>query len=142
MAADEFDRLARSRSSGWLVSGHCARHPLRSLGLVPCGACGFAVALGLVSLNVAVGPALCVAVGITYSLVNVPLAAAYQGGLPADARGNGMAARNFCDYAVSTILAGAVLGAEQMGRLERPGSVLAAHGAGRRHGRGKLATAL
>ena len=60
------------------------------------------------SLNVAVGPILCLVLGIAFSFVNVPLAATYQGGLPADARGNGMAARNFSDYIVTTLLAGAL----------------------------------
>jgi 1-acyl-sn-glycerol-3-phosphate acyltransferase len=84
----------------------CIRHPVRSQGLVPWGTVGFAVALGLVALDVAVGPALCVVLGVAYSFINVPLAATYQAGLPGDARGNGMAARNFCDYAVTTVLAG------------------------------------
>src|SRR5205807_1758989 len=38
--------------------------------------------------------------GVMAGLVNVPLAATYQAELPADARGNGMAARNFADYTV------------------------------------------
>ena len=101
----------------WLGAGVAAgsfvttwvKHPVRSLGLVPLGACGFAVALGLVSLYADAGEALCVVLGVAFSLINVPLAATYQAGLPADARGNGMAARNFCDYAVTTLLAGILL---------------------------------
>jgi 1-acyl-sn-glycerol-3-phosphate acyltransferase len=84
----------------------CVRHPVRSQGLVPWGTFGFAVTLGLFSLNVAVGRTLCLVLGVAYSFINVPLAATYQAGLPADARGNGMAARNFCDYIFSTLLIG------------------------------------
>jgi len=83
------------------------KHPWRVLGLVPWGALGFTSALILAACGVEIGRALCMILGITFALVNVPLSAGYQGFVPADARGNGMAARNFCDFALTTLLVGA-----------------------------------
>jgi 1-acyl-sn-glycerol-3-phosphate acyltransferase len=99
---------------GSLVAG-AQRHPRRALGLVPLGAAG--LALGLIFAAAAnAGILVCFLLGAMGGLVNVPLAAAYQIFLPADARGNGMAVRNFFDYvgisAVSVLLFG--LAGEQM----------------------------
>jgi 1-acyl-sn-glycerol-3-phosphate acyltransferase len=79
-------------------------HPRRSLGLVPLGATGFLIALAWAALSSDVRwPAL--ALGIMGGLVNVPLRAAYQAAVPADARGNGMAVLNTAYYACTTLLA-------------------------------------
>src|SRR5207244_9450361 len=48
---------------------------------------------------------LCVLIGVMSGLINVPLMATYQAGLPADARGNGMAALNMAGYACMSFLA-------------------------------------
>jgi 1-acyl-sn-glycerol-3-phosphate acyltransferase len=42
--------------------------------------------------------------GAAAGLINVPLAATYQAALPADARGNGMAVRNFADFLAITAM--------------------------------------
>jgi 1-acyl-sn-glycerol-3-phosphate acyltransferase len=74
------------------------RHPRRALGLVPLGATGLFVGLLIPAFGAVPSPGLCVILGTMWGLVNVPLAAAYQASLPADARGNGMAVRNLADY--------------------------------------------
>jgi 1-acyl-sn-glycerol-3-phosphate acyltransferase len=92
--------------AGWLMGGVALgslvaglqRHPRRVLGLVPCGAAGLAIALIFMAAGMVLGPVLGVVLGAMWGLVNVPLAAMYQAALPADARGNGMALRNFADY--------------------------------------------
>ncbi|MCI0641792.1 MAG: MFS transporter [Gemmataceae bacterium] len=98
----------------WIMAGVAAgsllaglqKHPRRILGLVPWGSTGMALGLLLVALGGVPGPVLCVFLGILAGLVNVPLAATYQAALPADGRGNGMAARNFADYLVTALVAG------------------------------------
>jgi 1-acyl-sn-glycerol-3-phosphate acyltransferase len=94
---------------GWILLGAAAgsllagaqRHPWRALGLVPLGATGLVAGLVVAGLQMP-GPAVCVSLGVMAGLINVPLAAAYQVFLPADARGNGMAVRNFADYLLMT----------------------------------------
>jgi 1-acyl-sn-glycerol-3-phosphate acyltransferase len=82
------------------------RHPRRVLGLVPLGATGLSIGLAITTLGVVPHAALCFTLGVMVGLVNVPLAATYQAVLPADARGNGMAVRNFADYLVTALVAG------------------------------------
>jgi 1-acyl-sn-glycerol-3-phosphate acyltransferase len=79
------------------------RHPRRALGLVPLGAAGLVAGLLLPAFGALPSPPLCVVLGVMWGLVNVPLAAAYQASLPADARGNGMAVRNLADYVFITV---------------------------------------
>ena len=81
---------------GSLVAGW-QRHPRRVLGLVPFGSLGLGIALIIAAASTVPGPALCVVLGTMWGLINVPLSATYQAALPADARGNGMAVRNFAD---------------------------------------------
>lgn len=81
------------------------KHPGRVLGLVPWGASGFAGCLLFVALTATAVPALCVALGMAYAFVSVPLSATYQSLVPADARGNAMAVRNFTDYFVVAVVA-------------------------------------
>ena len=83
------------------------KHARRVLGLVPWGASGVAVCLLLVALTAKapLAPALCLALGIAYAFVRVPLLATYQVLVPADARGNTMALCNFAEYAVVAVVA-------------------------------------
>jgi 1-acyl-sn-glycerol-3-phosphate acyltransferase len=84
-------------------------HPLRCLGLVPLGATGLLLALAWATLTIAPEAALplapCFVLGFMGGLVNVPLRAAYQAAVPADARGNGMAIMNTVLYVLTTALA-------------------------------------
>ncbi len=99
---------------GWIMGGVAAgsflaglqRHPRRILGLVPWGATGLTLGVIIAALGHVPGKFLCVLLGIMAGLVNVPLAATYQADLPADARGNGMAVRNFTDYLLTALVAG------------------------------------
>jgi 1-acyl-sn-glycerol-3-phosphate acyltransferase len=79
-------------------------HPRRQLGLVPYAATGllaaFAWAAGSSDLT---WPALLL--GIMAGIINVPLRAAYQAAVPADARGNGMAIMNTANYLFGTMMA-------------------------------------
>lgn len=92
--------------AAWIVGGVALgsvlaglqRHPRRALGLVPFGALGLAIGLIIAAASAVPGPVLCVLLGSMWGLINVPLAATYQAALPVDARGNGMAVRNFADY--------------------------------------------
>jgi 1-acyl-sn-glycerol-3-phosphate acyltransferase len=83
-------------------------HPRRSLGSVPLGATGLLLALAWMTLLPPAGKALpllpCFLLGFMGGLVNVPLRAAYQGAVPADARGNGMAVMNTAVYVLTTSL--------------------------------------
>jgi 1-acyl-sn-glycerol-3-phosphate acyltransferase len=90
---------------GSLLAG-CQRHPRRVLSLVPIGATGMAAGTILIAIGVLPGQILSVILGMMAGLINVPLSATYQAALPADARGNGMAVRNFTDYVLVATLAG------------------------------------
>lgn len=102
------------RIGAWVLAGVAAgsllagveRHPRRVLGFVPFGATGLTLGLMLAALGQTPGAVLCVLLGIMVGLINVPLAATYQADLPADARGNGMAVRNFSDYVCVALFAG------------------------------------
>jgi 1-acyl-sn-glycerol-3-phosphate acyltransferase len=89
-------------------------HPRRSLGLVPLGATGLLLALAWMTLLPPAETALplvpCFALGFMGGLINVPLRAAYQAAVPADARGNGMAVMNTAIYVLTTALALVVAG--------------------------------
>ncbi len=83
----------------WLLAGAAAGallaglqgHPRRSLGLVPLAMTGLAVIIAGAAVYSPPGALLCLVVGGMGGVVSVPLYSAYQAGLPADARGNGMA---------------------------------------------------
>ncbi len=105
-APDQERLIEVCRWIGWVLAGYALgallaglqRHPRRVLGLVAPGAVGLAVGLAWAAATDIPEPWLLVSLGVMNGLVNVPLAATYQGDLPADARGNGMAVRNFTDY--------------------------------------------
>jgi 1-acyl-sn-glycerol-3-phosphate acyltransferase len=79
-------------------------HPRRSLGLVPLGATGLLLALAMHSFADAANGSGFV-LGFMGGLTNVPLRAAYQAAVPADARGNAMAIMNTAIYVLTTALA-------------------------------------
>jgi len=103
---------------GWVLAGAAVgsflagwqRHPRRVLALVPIGATGLACGLLLISLGVLPSAPLCIILGIMGGLINVPLSATYQADVPADARGNAMAIRNFADYVLIALVAGTLAG--------------------------------
>jgi 1-acyl-sn-glycerol-3-phosphate acyltransferase len=97
-------------------------HPRRSLGLVPYGAAGLLLALGWATFSLT-GPAgwlPCFLLGFMGGLVNVPLRAAYQAAVPADARGNGMAVMNTVIYVLTTALALLMVGLVRGAVLRTP----------------------
>jgi 1-acyl-sn-glycerol-3-phosphate acyltransferase len=101
----------------WIMAGVGAgsflaglqRHPRRVLGLVPWGATSLTIGLVAAAFGAVQSEALCFILGTMVGLVNVPLAATYQADLPADARGNGMAVRNFTDCVVTALVAGTLV---------------------------------
>jgi 1-acyl-sn-glycerol-3-phosphate acyltransferase len=99
-------------------------HPRRSLGVVPLGATGLLAALlGMMLLSLPHGRgsvALYFALGFMGGLVNVPLRAAYQAAVPADARGNGMAVMNTTIYVLTILLSLLLVGLIQSGLLPTP----------------------
>jgi 1-acyl-sn-glycerol-3-phosphate acyltransferase len=97
--------VAAGAALGSLLAG-VQGHPRRSIGLAPFGAAGLLVGLIILAGSAAPSPGLCLFLGVAAGLVNVPLSAAYQGHLPADARGNGMAVRNLADYVCMATLSG------------------------------------
>jgi len=115
-------------------------HPRRSLGLVPLGASGLLLALAVPmqnaecrmqneSLSSILHSAFCIlhcgVLGFMGGLVNVPLRAAYQAAVPADARGNGMAVMNTAIYVLTTALALLLVGLARGGWLHTPTDQLA-----------------
>jgi 1-acyl-sn-glycerol-3-phosphate acyltransferase len=93
-------------------------HPHRSLGLVPYGAAGAALAIPWALLEVEPGDApdaACFLLGLAGGLVLVPLRAAYLAALPADARGNGAALSNAATVQLTAALAGALLALGEVG---------------------------
>jgi 1-acyl-sn-glycerol-3-phosphate acyltransferase len=108
---------------GSLLAG-LQRHPRRVLGFVPFGALGLVVGVAWAASGDVPSPTLLVVFGVMAGLVNVPLAATYQADLPADARGNGMAIRNFADYL--TIAVTSLILFLLAGPLETPPQVLLA----------------
>jgi 1-acyl-sn-glycerol-3-phosphate acyltransferase/MFS family permease len=103
-------------------------HPRRSLGLVPLGATGLLAALAWM-IFAPVGGANglpCFLLGFMGGLINVPLRAAYQAAVPADARGNGMAAMNTTIYVLTTTLSVLLIGLVNAGVLPTPAAQLGA----------------
>jgi 1-acyl-sn-glycerol-3-phosphate acyltransferase len=98
-------------------------HPRRSLGLIPFGAVGLLVALGWAALSSDPRGA-CLMLGVMAALANVPLRAAYQAALPADARGNGLAVSNTANYIVTVALALVLLGLVHVHILRTPSAQL------------------
>ena len=67
----------------------------------------------------------CFVLGFMGGLVNVPLRAAYQAAVPADARGNGMAIMNTVIYVLTTALALLMVGLVRAQLLRTPAAQLA-----------------
>jgi 1-acyl-sn-glycerol-3-phosphate acyltransferase len=117
--------------AAWLMAGIAAgsllagvqRHPRRALGLVPPGMTGLVIGMVIAAAGQVPSPVLCMLLGAMGGLINVPLAAAYQASLPADARGNGMAVRNFADYVLMTLVSAALFGLARSGRLDAAGQL-------------------
>jgi 1-acyl-sn-glycerol-3-phosphate acyltransferase len=106
---------------GSLVAG-LQGHPTRALGLVPLGATGLLVVLAWAAVSSDIRwPAL--ALGFMGGLVNVPLRAAYQAAVPADARGNGMAVMNLANYVLTTAMALLVFGLVRLELLSAAGQL-------------------
>jgi 1-acyl-sn-glycerol-3-phosphate acyltransferase len=80
-------------------------HLRRSLGLVPAAATGLLLVLAWAAARADLHWLPCLLLGVMGGLANVPLRAAYQAAVPADARGNGMAVMNFAVYVATTLLA-------------------------------------
>jgi 1-acyl-sn-glycerol-3-phosphate acyltransferase len=99
-------------------------HPRRSLALVPLGATGLLLALAFHSLAGASGGLSGFVLGFMGGLINVPLRAAYQAAVPADARGNGMAVMNTAIYVLTTALALLLVGLVRGGVLPTPAAQL------------------
>ncbi len=110
---------AGAAAGSWLAG--LQAHPRRVLGIVPFAATGLLAAL---LWSVATGSAdrvpwlPCLLLGAAAGLVNVPLRAAYQAAVPADARGNGMAVMNTLIYLFTTALALTVLALARAGVLD------------------------
>lgn len=73
-------------------------NPWRSLALIVVGASGLSISLAWAWLAESTASSLCFWIGLFAGFINVPLASTYQLHLPADARGNAMAVRSFCEY--------------------------------------------
>jgi hypothetical protein len=76
----------------------------RTLGLVPLGATGTALALGWVAAHPPAPAWVCLLVGVCGGVVNVPLLATYQASIPSDALGNGMAVLNTAGFVAMTAM--------------------------------------
>jgi 1-acyl-sn-glycerol-3-phosphate acyltransferase len=96
--------VAAGTAAGAILAG-VQGHPRRALGLVPLGGLGMLAALAWAGLSQGSmnGPAF--AVGFMAGLVLVPLRAAYQSAVPADARGNALAISNSANYLMVILLA-------------------------------------
>lgn len=98
-------------------------HPRRSLGLIPFGGTGLLAALAWAALaQDKRWP--CLAMGAAAGLANVPLRAAYQAAVPADARGNAMAVSNSANYLATVLLAGLLVVLVRLGLLPTPAAQL------------------
>jgi 1-acyl-sn-glycerol-3-phosphate acyltransferase len=105
-------------AAGSLCAG-IQRNPHRVLGFVPVGASGLVIALLLAMvMNHVTWPALLL--GFMGGLTNVPLRAVYQGSVPADARGNGMAVSNTANYVCISLLSLLVVVLIRLGVLMPP----------------------
>lgn len=92
-------------------------HLRRSLGLVPLAVTGLLLVLAWETMQAEVHWLPCLLLGVMGGVASVPLRAAYQAAVPADARGNGMAVMNFTIFLCTTGLALAVLGLVRIGVL-------------------------
>jgi 1-acyl-sn-glycerol-3-phosphate acyltransferase len=98
-------------------------HPRRALGLVPFAATGMLLVLlwAFASFDRLAGP--CLTLGLMAGLVFVPLRAAYQGVVPADARGNALAVSNTVNYLAAIVLAVPIFGLARLQLLDVTGQI-------------------
>lgn len=92
----------------------------RCLGFVPLGATGLLLALAIHAFVGGSDAWFGFVLGLMGGLINVPLRAAYQASVPADARGNGMAVMNVVIYVLTTTLALLLTGLLRGGVLHTP----------------------
>jgi hypothetical protein len=95
----------------------------RTLGLVPLGATGLTLALAAVAMFPPVPAWLCVLVGVSGGVVNIPLLSTYQASVPPDARGNGMAILNTAGFVSMTVMSLVLAGLARGGLLTATGQV-------------------
>jgi 1-acyl-sn-glycerol-3-phosphate acyltransferase len=97
-------------------------HPRRALGLVPPAATGMLLALVAAAFSADVAWP-CLALGVTGGILNVPLRAAYQAAVPADARGNGMAVLDAAYRLAAVLLMALLFGLVHLGVLGPAGQL-------------------
>jgi len=91
-------------AAGSFLAGLVGAHGW-TVGLVPYGATGMALALSWVALYPPAPTLLCILVGVCGGIVNVPLLSTYQESVPPDARSNGMAILNTAGLVSMTAMA-------------------------------------
>jgi 1-acyl-sn-glycerol-3-phosphate acyltransferase len=102
-------RLAIWTSAGVVLGSVLAwmqGNPWRSRGLAVYGATGLFFGLGMVAWGQGFSGSLCLFLGTMVALVQGPLAAAYQGSVPPEARGHAMALGSLADGLVVAALGG------------------------------------
>lgn len=95
-------------------------HPRRSLGLIPIACTGLLIVLAWAATRGDLHWLPCLLLGMMGGLANVPLRAAYQASVPADARGNGMAVMNAGIFSATTLLALLMAGLASFHVLKTP----------------------
>lgn len=95
-------------------------HPRRSLGLIPMACTGLLIVLAWAAMRGDLHWLPCLLLGMMGGLANVPLRAAYQASVPADARGNGMAVMNAGIFTATTLLALLMTGLASSRVLDTP----------------------
>jgi 1-acyl-sn-glycerol-3-phosphate acyltransferase len=98
-------------------------HPRRALGLVPFAGTGMLAVLAWTVAGTGDLGWPCVALGIMAGLVIVPLRAAFQGAVPADARGNALAVSNTANYLAAIVLALPIFGLARLQLLDVTGLI-------------------
>lgn len=113
---------AGAAAGSWLAGR--AGDAQRALGLVPVGAAGLLLALGAAALVPVDRPGLsgvaCLFLGVMSGLANVPLRAALQAAVPADARGNAMAVTSLFIYVFTTLLSLVMVGLARLPIFDAP----------------------
>jgi 1-acyl-sn-glycerol-3-phosphate acyltransferase len=99
-------------------------HPRRALGLVPIAGTGMLAVLAWALARPGNLDWPCLVLGIMAGLVLVPLRAAYQGAVPADARGNALAVSNTANYLAAIALALPIFGLARFQLLNVAGQIV------------------
>jgi 1-acyl-sn-glycerol-3-phosphate acyltransferase len=103
-------------------------HPRRALGLVPFAGTAMLAVLAWAFARPDNLDWPCLALGIMAGLALVPLRAAYQGVVPADARGNALAVSNTANYLAAIVLALLIFGLARLQLLDVAGQILVVAG--------------